>query len=90
MRIKFSPKFDKQLQNSPHDVQRVVSIRLDLFVSNPYHPLLRNHKLVGEYMGRRSINITGDWRAIYREVDSLIDGPFAYFVALGTHNQLYR
>jgi len=42
--------------------------------------------LVGELRGYRSINITGDWRAIFMEIDG---GKIIYFVAIGTHSQLY-
>ncbi|MBI2330404.1 type II toxin-antitoxin system mRNA interferase toxin, RelE/StbE family [Candidatus Daviesbacteria bacterium] len=59
--------------------------RLELFIINQFHPQLNNHSLTGKYKGNRSINITGDWRAIYsEEKDSVI------FELLGTHSQLYR
>lgn len=47
-------------------------------------PRLRSHALRGDYKDYRSINVTGDWRAIYRMV-----GETALFIALGTHSQLY-
>jgi len=90
VRIKYSTRFEKQLQKAPKEIYEAVISRLDMFASNPLHPLLRNHKLTGMYSGCRSINITGDWRAIYREVESILDEPFANFITLGTHSQLYR
>ncbi|MBU1327344.1 type II toxin-antitoxin system RelE/ParE family toxin [Patescibacteria group bacterium] len=89
MRIDYSRPFLKQLRKTPVEVRKVFQSRLDLFVSNPHHPLLRNHKLTGKYQGCRSINITGDWRAIYEERDELFE-PYILFLTLGTHNQLYR
>lgn len=65
-------------------------MRLDMFVSNPKHPLLRDHALSGIYEGYRSINITGDWRALYKIVEPIIEDSFIVFVDLGTHSQLYR
>lgn len=60
--------------------------RLKLFEQNIFAPLLDNHKLTGKYEGYRSIDITGDLRALYKEL-----GPdevlFAY---LGTHHELYE
>lgn len=90
MTIKLHRKFLKQLRKAPREIQAAFDARLELFVSNPGHPLLRNHALTGNYLGYRSINITGDWRAIYKEVDSILDDPFVVFVDLGTHSQLYR
>jgi addiction module RelE/StbE family toxin len=90
VRIKFSSKFEKQLRKAPKDIQIAAETRLDLFASNPNHPLLRNHKLTGIYKDCRSININGDWRAIYREKDSLLEEPFANFISLGTHSRLYK
>ena len=50
-----------------------------------HHSSLNNHKLVGKYTGSRSINVTGDYRAIYekRDVDVI------YWASIGTHAQLY-
>ena len=51
-----------------------------------YSTLLNNHSLTGKYTGCKSINITGDWRAIFEEINDNI----IYFVELGTHSQLYK
>jgi len=45
---------------------------------------LNNHSLSGEWRGYRSIDITGDIRAVYR-----IENEINLFVAIGSHNQLY-
>lgn len=49
-------------------------------------PMLRNHSLSGKYKGCRSINVSGDWRAIFREYKG---GAVIYFEMLGTHSELY-
>ncbi len=54
-------------------------------MSDPFHPLLNNHPLAGRWTGYRSINITGDYRAIYE----LIEEDLAYFVTIDTHSNLY-
>jgi len=48
--------------------------------------ILNNHALTGQWAGYRSINITGDYRAVYR----LAEEDIAYFVALDTHSKLYK
>lgn len=85
MEIKYSPKFRKQYAKSNEKIRSAFNSRLKLFIQNSHNPLLRNHALTGGYKGFRSINITGDWRAIYSERNSVI-----IFVALGTHSQLYK
>ena len=58
--------------------------RRSLFLKEEFSPILNNHALTGEYKGLRSINISGDLRAIFRrEKDSVL------FVALDKHSNLY-
>ena len=85
--IDYAPCFKKLLKKAPKEIQKALVDRIDLFTNNPYHPLLRNHALKGIYQGHRSINITGDWRALYEEYE---DRTIAYFTSLGTHSQLYK
>jgi len=85
MEIKFSPRFRKQYRKASHKIKVTFNKRLKLFQENSYNPLLNNHQLSGKLKGYRSINITGDWRAIYSREDGSI-----IFEMLGTHNQLYK
>lgn len=89
MNIKLAKKFAKQYSKAPLKIQRSFDSRLKIFTENPFNTLLNNHPLVGEYVNYRSINITGNWRAIYSEVLEK-DGKVAIFLALGTHSQLYK
>lgn len=43
--------------------------------------------LKGSYLGFRSINITGDWRAIYSEEKNKKGDKTVIFEVLGTHSQ---
>jgi len=87
MEIKFGKVFAKQYDKAPTEVREAFDKRLGLFFIDKYHPLLNNHHLTGKYKEYRSININGDWRAIYRDFNS---GQTAYFITLGTHSQLYK
>ena len=73
---------DVRIRNKTDDCLRI-------FKRNPNDLRLKNHKLKREWIEHRSININSDWRAIYKEV-KLSDGIIVYFVALGTHKQLYK
>jgi len=55
-----------------------------LFLQNPTDPILKNHELKGDKLGMRSFSITGDIRVVYYILDYT-----AYFVDIGTHNQVY-
>ena len=59
---------------------------LQEFNIDPLSSRLRNHALHTPYKGCYSIDITGDYRAIYK----LIDNETALFTHIGTHSQLYR
>lgn len=91
MKIKFSKEFLKQYKKADIRVKQRVDEKLLIFEKNPMEPSLRNHPLRGVYLGGRSIDITADWRAIYKELPSIEKTVYiAYFTTLGTHNQLYR
>ena len=48
--------------------------------------MLDNHPLHGEYLGYRSINVGGDLRVIYEELDR----STAQFILIDTHSNLYE
>jgi len=87
MRIDYSKKFIKQLKKAPISVKNNFQKRLQTFSKNKKDPVLNNHKLKGKLKGFRSINITGDYRAIFKELDN---GDLIFFFMLGTHSELYQ
>ena len=87
-RIEYSRKFDKDLKKSPTKIKIAFKKRREIFQQNQFHPLLNNHLLTGNLKGYRSINITGDWRALYIDLDDKIE--WVEFVDLGTHSELYK
>jgi addiction module RelE/StbE family toxin len=78
-------RFEKKSRLAPRSVQEALTERLLLFLNEPFHPILNNHRLKGELRAYRSINITGDWRAIYE----LLDENTFRFVDIDTHHNLY-
>lgn len=85
MRISVHPKLAKQLLRRTARDRRVLMERLLLFETDPHNHTLRNHPLLGKWYGYRSINLTGDLRAIFR----LLNSDHAIFVEIGTHSELY-
>ncbi|HBQ51065.1 hypothetical protein A3B42_03610 [Candidatus Daviesbacteria bacterium RIFCSPLOWO2_01_FULL_38_10] len=88
-RIDYSNKFDKQLKKAPLEIKIAFKQRLSLFLEDPAHPQLKNHKLTGQLSDYKSINITGDWRAIYSESEDESGEKIIIFEVLGTHSELY-
>ena len=88
MKVVSDASFLAKLKKVDVRIRKGFKEQIRLFSKSPNNPQLNNHALRNEYEGYRSINITADWRAIYREVH-IGDDTVAYFVALGTHKQLY-
>lgn len=90
MTVRFSRAFTKQYDRADVRIKQAFDRKFELFLVNLYHPQLNNHALAGKYTGYRSINITGDWRALYSEYVDEEGTKTVIFEILGTHSQLYR
>jgi len=86
MIIETTKTFDKQYAKVNLKVKTAFKIRLEVFRDNPFDVKLRNHALKGKYLGYRSIDITGDVRALYKIHGDLV----IIFGFIGTHSQLYK
>ena len=85
MIIQTTKNFDKQYAKLQPKTKIQFKKRIELFSLNPFEATLRNHPLKGKYLGYRSIDITGDIRALYIvKADVII-----VFGFIGTHSQLY-
>lgn len=85
MKIEYSKTFLKQYSKLPQKLQKQTDTRLLQWQTNPNNPQLRDHALDGKYQGYRSINITGDVRALYvKNGDTIV-----IFGFIGSHSQLY-
>jgi len=85
MVIETTKSFDKQYAKLNDKVQIAFKNRLTIFKSSPFDTRLRNHALKGKYLGYRSIDITGDVRALYAVKGDII----IIFGFIGSHSQLY-
>ncbi|MFH1098571.1 MAG: type II toxin-antitoxin system mRNA interferase toxin, RelE/StbE family [Candidatus Uhrbacteria bacterium] len=82
----FHQKFRKQLRKLNAKQREQSRERIKQFLRNPNDPQLRDHALHGPYVGYRSINVSGDLRAVY----TLVADDTCIFVAIGTHSALYE
>jgi addiction module RelE/StbE family toxin len=89
MEIRYTIQFRKQYQKARKEIKTAFSQMLDLFLEDPNHPALRNHSLKREFSGYESIDVTEDWRALFkiRERD---EQKVITFHMLGTHKTLYK
>jgi addiction module RelE/StbE family toxin len=83
--VYYHKNFKKQFNRLPKNIQKKFAIRLAVFLLDPYSVELNNHSLAGEWREYRSIDITGDIRAVYKVEDKI-----NLFVAIGSHSQLYE
>ncbi len=88
MKVKYDPDFLKRLKKLNVRVRNRFKKIIVLFAKDPNNSELNNHPLKRDWEGYRSINITADYRAVYKEV-KIAEKIFANFVMLGTHDELY-
>ncbi|HUD06607.1 MAG TPA: type II toxin-antitoxin system RelE/ParE family toxin [Candidatus Saccharimonadales bacterium] len=84
MRISYSKNFIKKSKKLDKRIRDKVPERIELFSRDQFNSELNNHPLKGKYKGYRSINITGDFKALYLTYDDLI-----VFDIVNTHSELY-
>lgn len=87
MRTYFTRTFKKHYHNRIFpslNLNQQFRERRNLFIENSRHSILKDHPLSGKMKGFRAFSVTGDIRVIY-----YIRGDIAYFVDIGTHNQVY-
>lgn len=88
MIINKTRQFKKSFVKLNDKIQEKFFKRIENFKINPFSPELRNHKLKWEFNWYRSINITWDYRAIFRELSDW-SYEFIEFVDIWTHSFLY-
>ena len=85
MTFRRSSAFKRAYKRFSKKLKEKLKERLEMFVLDEFDAVLNNHKLSGEYEGYRSINVTGDYRLVYRQLNK----DTMYFLAIGTHSELY-
>jgi addiction module RelE/StbE family toxin len=87
--IEFSTLFTKQRSAAPLEIKEAFRETLALYLYDPHHAALRNHALQGKFAGYRSIDVTDDWRAVFRE-EQAGERNVIKFYQIGTHTDLYE
>ena len=84
MEIKYKKRFQKDFKKIPSKIKEKFYERLEVFINNKFDIVLHNHSVDKVFFDCRSINITGDYRAIFKDGDD-----FVIFITIGTHSELY-
>jgi len=79
-----SKQFDKKFSKFPKKIKDNAIQQFEIFLVDPIDINLNNHKLHGKWSKYRSINITGNIRAIYIQ-----NGEISRFIDIGSHSELY-
>jgi mRNA-degrading endonuclease YafQ of YafQ-DinJ toxin-antitoxin module len=79
----FTKAYDKRFANN-RNLVRLIDARVQIFLEDPFHPLLKTHQLKGEKRDFWAFSVTGDIRVIFSKVDD----TYTLF-DIGTHNQVY-
>ena len=76
--------FQKSFKKLPPKIRKQFYDRAELFRVDKYNPILNNDSVDTVFSNCRSINVSGDYRAIFRE-----NGDIVTFIYIGTHSELY-
>lgn len=85
MVVQYTKDFIKDSKRLKSGQKEKLEIRLKLFGEDQFNPILNNHSLKGKYLGYRSLNITGDLRAIFKKTSQEV-----IFVTIDSHSNLYE
>jgi len=84
MKIGYSKQFLRQYTKLPQKIRQKADERIMRWQNDPLNSQLRDHQLKGKYKQYRSIDVTGDYRALYLSQEDKV-----IFDKIGTHSQLY-
>lgn len=83
--IVYHKVFEKNFKKLSPRIKKKFKTRLQLFVKDEFDPVLNNHALKGKFQGYRSINVTGDLRAVFKRTKQ-----DAVFITIDSHSNLYH
>lgn len=88
----FTPVYTKQFakdvkkaKKRGKNLDKFKIIAATLLRGEPLDELHRDHKLLGNYMGRRECHIESDWLLIYKKLEEQL-----VFERMGSHSDLFR
>lgn len=83
----YTKQFEKDIKRCKKrgkNLEKFKIIARTLLEGEPLDPIHRDHKLVGNHVGRRDCHIESDWLLIYKKENSHL-----IFERTGTHSDLF-
>jgi len=81
---RFKRTYKKKLKQYP-EIKQQLSAALKLFVKDPFHPLLKTHKLVGPLKGNYAFSLDYDLRVVFK----FLEKEAVFSETIGTHDEVY-
>jgi mRNA interferase YafQ len=84
----YTRQFEKDIKRIKRQGKNLEKIRIiirTLLQGQPLDPIHRDHKLIGNYQGRRECHIESDWLLIYKTEEWRI-----IFERTGRHSDLFK
>jgi mRNA interferase YafQ len=88
LNLKTTTRFEKDYKKalkSGREMARLKRVMTWIACEQLLPPELRDHKLIGNYQGRRECHLAGDWLLIYK-----IEGGTVIFERTGSHSELLK
>jgi len=86
--VKTTGRFQKDYKKavkSGRDITRLKQVMTWIAREQDLPPALRDHKLIGNYQGRRECHLAGDWLLIYK-----LEKGAVIFERTGSHADLFN
>ena len=87
MQIEKTLQFQKAYNKLPSKFKTKVDNTLKLFIKDPFHSKLKNHRLKGKLIEFRAISVTGDIRIIFKEKNNY---TIIILLNVGPHSKVYK
>ncbi len=85
MKLISDTRFEKQYKKLPDKIKKKFIQRVGILVTDGRNPSLRVHTLAGNKYPMKSMNVTGDYRALF-----IVEKNTITFYNIGTHSELYQ
>ncbi len=84
----YARQFEKDVKRAKRrgkNLDKFKIIARTLLIGQPLDGIHRDHRLIGNYIGRRECHIESDWLLIYK-----LDQSRSIFERMGTHSDLFK
>ena len=84
----YTRQFERDIKRSQRrrkNLEKFKIIARTLIAGEPLDTIHRDHRLVGNYAGRRECHLESDWLLIYKTEESRL-----IFERIGTHSDLFK